>query len=38
MYCPVEIMFPFFTLELKGIQRSKGVFVSPTILYSIISL
>ena len=38
MYCPVDIMSPFFTLEMKGIQRSNGVYVSPTILYSIISL
>ena len=30
MYCPVDIMSPFFTLEMKGIQRSNGVFVSPT--------
>ena len=38
MYCPVDFMSPFFSLEMKGIQLSKGVFVSPTILYSIISL
>ena len=35
MYCPIDIMSPLFTLEMKGIQRNKGVFVSPTILYSI---
>ena len=38
MYCPVEIISPLFTLEINGIQRNKGVFVSPTMLYSIISL
>ena len=35
MYCPVDIMSPFFTLEMKGKQCSKGVFVSPVILYSL---
>ena len=34
MYCPVEIKFPIFNLEMNGIQRKKGVFESPTILYS----
>ena len=38
MYCPVEFIHPLFTLEMNGIQRNKGVFVSPTMLYSIISL
>ena len=32
MYCPVEIMSTFFTLEMKGIQRSKEV--SITLLFS----
>ena len=38
MYCSVEIISPLFTLEINGIQRNKGVLVSPTMLYSIISL
>ena len=38
MYCPVDFESPFYNLETKGIQRSNGVFVSPTILYSIMSL
>ena len=38
MYCPVEIISPLFTFEINGIQRNKGVFVSPTTFYSIISL
>ena len=35
MYCSVGISPFFFTLEMKEIQRSKGVFVSYTILYKI---
>ena len=38
MYCPVDIMSPFFTLEMKGIQRSKEVFVSLLYSFSVISL
>ena len=38
MYCPVEIISPTFTLEMNGIQRKNGVFVAPTMFYSIISL
>ena len=38
MYCPVEIISPLFNSEIKGTQRNEGVFVSPTMLYSIISL
>ena len=38
MYCPLEVVFPVFTLEMNGLQRNKGVFVSPTILYYIKSL
>ena len=37
MYWPLDIMSPFFTLEMKGKQRSKGVFASPTTLFSKIS-
>ena len=37
MYCPVGIM-SIFTLEIKGIPRSKGVFTSPSIFYSVISI
>ena len=38
MYCPVEIISPLLTLEMNGIQHNKGVFVSPTMLYTILSL
>ena len=38
MYCPVEIISPLFTLEMNGIKRNKGEFVSPTMSHSIISL
>ena len=34
MYCRVNISI-LFTLEMKEIQRSKGVFVSYTILYKL---
>ena len=35
MHSPVDIMSPIFTLEMKGIQRSNGVFVSCIIFYNI---
>ena len=38
MYCPVVIMYPPFIFEMKGKHRSKGAFVSPTMLYSTRSL
>ena len=33
MYCPVVIMSPDFSFEIKQKQRSNGAYVSPTILY-----
>ena len=33
MYCSVVIMSPPFSFEIKGKHRSKGAFVSPTMLY-----
>ena len=38
MYCPVVLMSPALSFEIKGKQRSNGAFVSPTILYSIRSV
>ena len=38
MYCPVVIMSPPLSFEIKGKHRSKGAFVSPTMLYSTRSL
>ena len=38
MYCHVEFLSHHSTLGMKVIQRNKGVFVSPTMLYSIKSL
>ena len=38
MYCPVVIMSPGLSFEMKGKQRSNGGFVSPTILYPIKSV
>ena len=35
MYCPVETTSPLFTLEMNGIQCKNGVFVSPTMLFSV---
>ena len=34
MYCPVVIMSPPFSFKIKGKHRSKGTFLSPTLLYS----
>ena len=33
MYCSVDFMSQFFTLEMEGIKRSKRVFASPSILF-----
>ena len=45
MYSPLDIIYPVFTLEMKGIQRKKGIYfcelqyfnaikyTSPTIQY-----
>ena len=38
MYCPLDILFPIFTLEMNIIQRSEGVFVSPILMFFIILL
>ena len=38
MYCPVEMMSPFLTFDLNGMHRKRAAIVSPTVLYSTISL
>ena len=38
MYCPDEMISPFLTFDINGMHRKRAAFVSPTILYSTISL
>ena len=38
MHCPVEMISPFLTFDINGMHRKRAAFVSPTILYSTISL
>ena len=38
MYCLVEMMSPFLIFDVKGMHRKRAYSVSPTMLYSTISL
>ena len=38
MYCPVEMMSTFLSLDIKRMHRNRAAFVSPSIVYSTISL
>ena len=38
MYCPVVFISPDSSFDMNGKQRKKGAFLSPTLLYSSMSL